>query len=147
MESAFLIFALLGFLGGGAALLVGLRGHRVGAEPFCRRCNYNLTKLRSPQCPECGLTLAPGNVLVGVHHRRPYAIFLGICTLLVAAVRTAALPPGLATRIAVSRPPPLNGLISRANPSASRPFAELNRRVKLPTLATADAQRIAAAAI
>lgn len=34
----------------------GIRGRRVGTQPYCPRCGYNLTGLNSSTCPECGLS-------------------------------------------------------------------------------------------
>ena len=38
--------------------------HEVG-EVYCRRCDYNLRGLPSPQCPECGTELTPKNRIKG----------------------------------------------------------------------------------
>lgn len=57
-------------LGAGVALLyLGARGRRVGAEPRCRKCDYNLTGLAGQVCPECSTPLAPRSVIHGT--RRP----------------------------------------------------------------------------
>src|SRR5262249_54454176 len=74
----------------GAALLVrGLAGRRVGDEPRCRRCRYNLTNLESDKCPECGLKLSPGAVRIGLWHRRRPSIALGTIALALGGVLIA----------------------------------------------------------
>jgi hypothetical protein len=69
---------------GGAALLVwGLRGRRVGQEPHCRKCGYDLTGLTADRCPECGRIAQGRNVVTGVRRRRRGAIVAGAVLLLV----------------------------------------------------------------
>ena len=68
-----------------SALLLwsGLRGKRKGTTPYCRRCDYNLTALDRPICPECGADLRHRRaIVVGERHRRygrlamvPFALF------------------------------------------------------------------------
>ncbi|MEW6250168.1 MAG: hypothetical protein AB1716_05945 [Planctomycetota bacterium] len=58
-------------LAGGALFFRGLRGRRVGQEPHCRKCGYNLTGLTGDTCPECGGTASGRNLVIGVRRRRP----------------------------------------------------------------------------
>ncbi len=55
-----------------AALLLraGLRGRRIGTEPFCRKCEYQLTGIQSARCPECGSELNERAIVHGVRKRR-----------------------------------------------------------------------------
>lgn len=77
---------------GGSLLYLGIRGRRVGAEPVCSKCGFDLSGLVEPTtrkpvpstsaparaCPECGLRLQPAdNVCIGRLHRRRWAIVLG----------------------------------------------------------------------
>jgi len=147
MELAFLIIAFFAFVGGGAALLVGMAGHRVGSEPVCRKCRYNLTDLKSPQCPECGIALTPKGILIGVHRRRPRAIFLGICTLIFGAACVVSLATGFVKRINLYRIVPARWLVSRAEASDGNALLELSRRVIAGSITTSEARMLAAAAI
>lgn len=63
---------VVGMLALAAALLLraGLRGRRIGTEPFCRKCEYQLTGLQSNRCPECGSELGDRAVVHGVPRRR-----------------------------------------------------------------------------
>jgi hypothetical protein len=69
-----------------ALLFVGLRGRRVGDEPWCRRCDYDLTgaPAGSMQCPECGADLSdrPRAVVIGRRVRRAWPIAVGATLLL-----------------------------------------------------------------
>ncbi len=55
-----------------ATLLMILRYRRPRAvgEPHCRRCNYQLTGLRSESCPECGAALTERTIVIGKRVRR-----------------------------------------------------------------------------
>jgi len=76
------LFVLL--LAAGVVLSVwGLRGRRVGDEPRCRKCNYNLTGLTSEHCPECGTHATGENVVVGIPRWRWRVLAPGLLLLLV----------------------------------------------------------------
>ncbi len=78
------LIALAVLLPVGCVLFIyGLRGRRVGNEPRCRKCGYNLTGLTSEQCPECGSAASDKNVVVGVRRRQWRALVLGLFFLLV----------------------------------------------------------------
>jgi len=66
---------------------VALRGKRVGGEPRCKSCEYNLTGLTSNRCPECGHPFTPRTVVRGVRRRRPISLCVG--AVLLALVMTA----------------------------------------------------------
>ncbi len=65
-------------------LIAGWRGRRVGDEPRCRRCRYDLSGRSDPdRCPECGANLTePRAVVVGLRRRRPAVISIGLLLLL-----------------------------------------------------------------
>jgi hypothetical protein len=54
-------------------LILARRGKRVGRDPHCRRCRYNLTgSPDAPTCPECGADLSsPRTIRLGERRRRP----------------------------------------------------------------------------
>ena len=65
----------------------GVVGRRVGGEPRCRQCRYDLSGLDegAPTCPECGRSLrAAGAVQCGLRRRRPIPIVAGTALLLAA---------------------------------------------------------------
>ncbi len=77
MNSLSQILVLLGIPG--VLLLVwGIRGRRVGAEPRCRKCEYDLTGLDHLTCPECGTDHAERPPRVGSRKRRKGAIVVGL---------------------------------------------------------------------
>jgi hypothetical protein len=66
-------------------LWLGLRGRRVGDHPFCRRCGFDLFGKpdESQICPECGARLlSPRAYVIGVRHRRLWAMLTGSFILL-----------------------------------------------------------------
>lgn len=68
---SWLIVALsAGFVVGLVLLVVGLRGRRVGDEPRCRKCKYDLTGLDSDRCPECGHAITQKTTVHGFRRRR-----------------------------------------------------------------------------
>lgn len=67
-----LFFALLIL---GVILVVrGLRGKRVGSEPHCSKCDYNLTALTSEKCPECGTPVTQKTTIYGSTRQRRWAL-------------------------------------------------------------------------
>lgn len=78
------LIALVGGVVVAAVLCVwGLRGRRVGQEPRCRKCRYNLTGLTAVKCPECGTDACGRNVVVGVRRRRWRALGPGLVLLVI----------------------------------------------------------------
>lgn len=74
--------ALVALLVAGCFLFIyGLRGRRIGNEPRCRKCAYNLTGLTSGQCPECGSTTSGENVVIGTSRRRWRVLIAGLVLL------------------------------------------------------------------
>ena len=72
------IALIAGLFVSAALLFLGLRGRRVGDEPRCRKCRYNLTAAVSAKCPECGIELDRTTVCWGL--RRIVAIWSVIST-------------------------------------------------------------------
>lgn len=80
-----LIAAITLLLLAAALLTRGLIGHRVGEEPRCRKCNYNLTGVESKKCPECGRAWTIESAPKGLRHRSKRLIALGAPLLLIGA--------------------------------------------------------------
>jgi hypothetical protein len=59
-------------------LRTGLHPPRLGHEPHCGRCHYNLTGNVSDFCPECGSLLSPGSVRIGAPWRSHRRIVTGM---------------------------------------------------------------------
>lgn len=76
-------------------LAIGLRGKRVGDEPRCRKCLYNLTALTSDACPECGSRLKPGAIVRGVRRLRRIPLVLGFVFLVLNAAASGAFLGGI----------------------------------------------------
>lgn len=74
MPIAALVAGLLVLAGIGLVVWYGV-GRRIGTEPRCRRCRFDLTGITltgDPLCPECGSSLAPAAAIRrGMVHRRP----------------------------------------------------------------------------
>jgi hypothetical protein len=65
---------------GVALLVLGMRGRRVGEDPHCRTCGFNL-RGRDPdseRCPECGTEVTAASLAVGRQQRWPALIRLGL---------------------------------------------------------------------
>ena len=65
-------------------ILTGLIGHRVGTEPRCRRCRFELSGLRDPgRCPECGRDITDSRAISrGRRSVRKRLLIRGAVTLL-----------------------------------------------------------------
>jgi len=59
------------FLLSAVLLVFGLRGRRIGDEPRCRKCKYNLTGAISANCPECGTAISSATIRRGSRKVRP----------------------------------------------------------------------------
>lgn len=51
---------------------------RTGADPHCRRCDYNLANAPADRCPECGTAFGPGRVRVGRRDRIAWRTAAGL---------------------------------------------------------------------
>jgi hypothetical protein len=67
-------------------LVFSLFPKRVGTEPHCRRCGYNLTPGTSQKCPECGTELDAKNIAIGQPRRRLRWRLGGVLLLLTAGI-------------------------------------------------------------
>ena len=63
---------------GGILIRKGSRGTRQGRTPHCLQCDYNVTGLENPRCPECGTPFTPHNVQFGQLHRSPFLVAAGL---------------------------------------------------------------------
>jgi len=108
---------LIGLLAAGiTAVLLGIRGRRVGKQPHCGWCNRALD-VNGPACPElcadCGGSLLVSNGTRAGHWRRGWiSIVLGASTLAAAAIALYCLVN--ATSTAHLRRLPLSALVLQA---------------------------------
>lgn len=146
-----LYLLLLGVVGGAALVLRGWRGYRVGQEPFCAKCGYNLTGAGSSRCPECGGSISARTTLRGRKRLSfrsliPGSVLVVICGGLAVVLRLPMfrnydwyqlLPTSLVLREA--RMPAL-ATAAGGNTATrqSRAFRELRRRCGAGTLPMAD---------
>ena len=138
-------------LGGlGLCLFVwGVRGRRVGREPRCAECSYDLSGFdvgaAGAQCPECGLVLLSGvRVRCGRLRRPPAVAGLGVAILLLWLA-----PVALQQFNQVSKPVWLlrREAMSGFRDVAERAQTELISRMKAKALSQAQMQRLAAQAL
>jgi hypothetical protein len=95
---ALLIFVLIGILlamRGAELIKRGVQSSRIGYEPSCRACGYNLTGIQSQRCPECGSILSPLSILSGRKQRQFGLMLAGIAMLLLGLCPLAAMIPGV----------------------------------------------------
>jgi hypothetical protein len=127
---AILIVAGIGLLG------VGLRGRRVGSEPVCARCGYDLTgrAAGSEVCSECGTPLNERSIRIGRRRRRPVVAAMGLLLLLPAITVAVFIGSGKAAEVDWQAYKPLSWLRMEARdkgtPAARAAFAEITRRMK-----------------
>ena len=62
------------------------RKRRVPGEPYCRKCNYQLTSFQGDKCPECGADLTGRHRVIAQPIRRSVRRFFIIVALFAAAV-------------------------------------------------------------
>ncbi len=76
------LLAVLLLFVGALCLMFGVLGRRVGDEPRCRGCRFDLTGVGGV-CPECGAELGgPRSVVHGTRRRRPVLASIGALVLL-----------------------------------------------------------------
>jgi hypothetical protein len=115
----------------GLLLLVrGLLGRRVGNEPRCRRCAYNLTGLEAENCPECGAAAAGRNVVTGRRRRRRPSLVVGTLLLLLSATGLGLIGYGQAKRVNWYLHYPKFVLLRKARADDRLAINELTRRVR-----------------
>ena len=93
-----IIFAgvyLLVFLAGLRSFVLGFKGRKIDDHPLCGKCRFDLTGLPKDQekCPECGVILLRGGMIIGNLKRQPKRIWIGLIMMLV--VFTLCLPTAL----------------------------------------------------
>lgn len=75
----FWLLVCLALAGGAWLLWTGVRGRRIGDDPFCRRCRCSVAGISNGVCPECGMDLTqPDGVLVGQLVRSPRRAVQGV---------------------------------------------------------------------
>jgi hypothetical protein len=137
-----IITVLVPLVFGFALLYLALRGRRVGHEPFCRKCGYNLTGAVGDLCSECGQPIKPSSVVYGVRKRRPVLAAFGVGILLMACL----LGSGLLSKIEWYHYFPtsivLNDLGSTDAATAQRAWDELQRRRKAGQLTLSHREKL-----
>jgi hypothetical protein len=126
--STLLLIAAVLLLAGSIMLALGLRGKRVGDEPRCSKCGYNLFGLTSERCPECGSIASGKNVVVGVRRRRWRLLGLGLFCLLVSVSWLGLVGYGRAKGINWYPYLPTFVVLQQAKADSFAAVTELNRR-------------------
>jgi hypothetical protein len=122
---------LLGAVVAGACLVVvGLRGKRVGGQPVCRGCGFDLSDgvEATGTCPECGAGLKRAKaVRRGRRRKRPIVIVAGALAILAPMATLGAYGYALFTGVNLDLHKPLAVLeweLNRAGAARSRMIAE-----------------------
>jgi hypothetical protein len=130
-------------------LVVGMRGTRVGQQPVCRACGFDLSASAdgTATCSECGAGLKrPKAVRRGRRHKRPIVIVIGLLMMLAPAAVLGAVGYALITGVNLDIHKPLEVLeweLKRAGPARSRTIAEeLLARLKKKGTPRRDYERI-----
>ena len=146
MPSPFTVLLLL-LSGGLLLLIVGLWGKRVGTEPRCRKCRYNLTGLTANRCPECGTEIDAEAVRYGLRRRRWPALVFGSGLLLLSAAGVGALLYGRAQKIDWYQHYPVRLLLAYAGADDQAALDELLTRLEKDQIAAGSIPRLAELAL
>jgi hypothetical protein len=121
--------ALAAALAAGVVLLLLGRGRRVGAEPHCRKCGYNLTGLMAARCPECGQPATGRDVVIGTRRYRWALLGPGIAVSLLGVLVGGALLFSVFAKVDPYVNAPVYLLEQQAKGDNRRAIAELARRI------------------
>jgi hypothetical protein len=128
----------------------GWQGRRVGNEPLCARCGYNLTGLSGERCPECGQSVTEaGSIVLGRLRRRVWAVLAG-CTVLLFSMSWGARLGSPYLREYKYQLYPFSWVVTEATlarPSAPTALRELHRRYRQGRLSDAQMDKLAAVAL
>lgn len=125
----------VGFFIGLVLLIVGLRGRRVGYEPRCCKCEYNLTDLTTFHCPECGAELTPKTIRQGLRRRRVPALVAGLLLMLLTVGTAGYRTYAWASKLTIRDYPPYV-LVWLAKRDDAKALDEVLRRIERDSLAT-----------
>lgn len=76
--TAWWFYTIATLLAGPTLVVIGLRGRRLGEDPYCAKCGYCLRGTMSEHCSECGNKLTPGGIVHGLRVRRWPLLILGL---------------------------------------------------------------------
>ena len=136
------IFLASLLLAGLVLLVRGLRGRRVGDEPRCRECGYNLTGITSSRCPECGGTINEAEVVFGVRRRRRFSLALGAVLSGIAVLGLGLWGSGLISRVNWYACLPSSMLVHWAEGDDRQAIVELKRRVRSQKVSGSDVSEL-----
>ena len=133
----------------GTSLIVwGLRGKRVGTEPRCARCKYNLTgSITAELCPECGTSLASDGVVQGYWRPRRTMLLVGCLFLLVGVGLAVAVGYARLRGVPLCRYIPTVVLMRAAYMDRDNAGDELLRRVRAGVVSKSQYQALADVAL
>jgi len=132
----------------GAALATrGLVGRRVGDEPRCRKCKYNLTGVESNKCPECGRLWTPGSAARGLRFTRKRPLALGVVLLLLGGALTAAIATGYLQKTNWFTHLPTSWIIPFATRGNTNAFTAIADRFDNDKLTASDLPQLIEAAL
>jgi hypothetical protein len=142
-----ILVTILISLAGAVLLWIGYRGRRVGSEPRCRRCGYNLTGAASATCPECGGHGDDIGVVHGLRRRRPVLMLAGIVLVLSGGMFLGFKGYQRVQTINVYRYYPAGWVLDAAIAGQPAALTELARRLRAEGLSDKHRDRLATFAL
>lgn len=121
---------------------VGMNGRRVGDEPRCTACSYELTGLTSNRCPECGGWIGRSTVAYGMQRRRRGALVTSLALLVISGSGIGVFALGEARQVDWTRYYPLFWLMHNVRQDDAASIEELKRRAQLEKLSPSAVRRL-----
>ncbi|MCB9850875.1 MAG: hypothetical protein H6817_09250 [Phycisphaerales bacterium] len=137
------LFALVGCV----FIWLGLRGKRLGVEPRCRGCGYELTGASSQVCSECGAPIDGRGTVFGKRRRRPLLLIVGVLAVLPFAGSLSTCGYNYVQTVNAYRFYPFDWVLSGATGGTVDALEELDRRLRSDGINDAQRQSIVAAAL
>ncbi len=146
-EIAFLqgLIAALAVTGGLILLIRGWRGRRVGQEPHCGKCGYNLSGASGNRCSECGASLDERTIVAGVRQRRTGALIAGTVILLIGMAVGTPVARRAYNSVDWYRHYPLSWLQNKLQSGDTKALIEMARRFRDGQLTDDEREQIFAA--
>lgn len=137
-----LIIAGIALAVGLLLLFIGFRGRRIGTEPRCRQCGYNLTGAASENCSECGATINQHGIVYGTRRRRP--VVIAVAALILPTAGMFGWLDGYSRLRAIDWYPyyPVAWLINQGRAGDDSAIYELDRRLRAGKLSKGQVQTL-----
>ncbi|MCB9850874.1 MAG: hypothetical protein H6817_09245, partial [Phycisphaerales bacterium] len=143
LDALLCLIALVGLV----LLGFGVKGRRVGDEPRCRKCGYNLTGATAQVCSECGKTIDAQGVVFGVRRRRKLAILLGVLCVLPISGRWSVKGYQYAQTVNRYQFYPFSWVLADSGGGEAEALDEVDRRLRSGRLNATQSAQLAIAAL